>query len=95
MNVFCLICGAEYTSNEAVSSHANGTNWGVCDSCLADARLGRMVRGMPERLVLWTSDESDNGGIKWNCDRAEWPIPIGGATPEEALSADGVKEVER
>ena len=89
----CLVC------NEECSIKTTGTNWlaspetgevGVCDVCLADARLGRLVRGMPKGSQLVV--DSDEKGPYWyamghvpNSFRFE-------ATPEEALEKAGVKE---
>lgn len=93
MTVYCLICGAEYTSNEAVSTHEKGTNWGVCPSCLADARLGRMVRGLAIGGKLRRGNDTNTGfpkGMEWYC-MNEFGCQDFGKTPEEALEAAGVK----
>ena len=88
----CLICQKGINTDEGHPS-IQGHNFNVCPSCLADARLGRLVRGMPvgSQLVV----DSDEKGQYWY---ASGRVPSGFKfenTPEEALERAGVREVER
>ena len=74
----------------------------VCPSCLADAKLGRLVRNIPEGAELIRVRIPENAAS----DFSKWAVEIWGecgdefdryglgATPEEALERAGVKEEE-
>ncbi len=67
----CAVCLKMY--------HQITLNERVCQGCLADAKLGRMVRGMPEGCGLY----HHVGG--YFTGRFEGEYSRGNATPEEAL----------
>ena len=82
----CELC------NEAMCECVNrlcddcaSTTGSVCDKCRADAKLGRLVRGMPEGCGLYRHV----GG--YYTGRFEGVYARGTATPEEALEKAGVK----
>ena len=88
MKPSCLICGCSFESEECVGFSGPERYW-ICPSCLADAKLGRMVRGLApggklKRLIP--------GG--WHC-MIRSGQQDAGLTPEEALERAGVREVER
>lgn len=89
MTARCLICGAEYESNDMVSVREfSDLPSGVCPACLTDAKMGRLVRGMPGGSVLMSvpKEAQAEGHGKWAY--AIYPnedTVFEAETPEEAL----------
>ena len=92
----CLICQKGINTDEGHPS-IQGHNFNVCPSCLADARLGRLVRGMSQRQSLshFGGGRNDTRNGKWAVDTIGAESPEYFMTPEEALEKAGVREVER
>ncbi len=78
----CIVCGNSAQDHGMTFTSSSGDVWGACDSCRADAALGRAVRNF-----------KDGEGIRksgpyfcchdYNGDYSEWD------TPEEALKDAG------
>lgn len=88
MKVLCCVCLNQFPWPDGApdpgSDHVS-----CCPSCLADSRLGRLVRNLPPDWKIVTN------GDRWYVDATRDTMAGEGATPEEALAAAGVKEVER
>ena len=89
MRPTCLICGKEFESTRCVGNGDTQKFW-ICDSCFADAALGRAVRKIPDMAKLWHAE------VRWYLHPGDAPcLPLGtGNTPEAALIAAGLMEGE-
>ena len=103
MKTGCLVCGKVWDFTGKNGSCPGADHPGVCPSCLADARLGRLVRNVPEGSELIRARVPEIAAF----DFSKWAVEILsecgdesdrhslGATPEEALERAGVREVGR
>ena len=95
MKANCLVCEKSWNYNKLPGGLVGDCEEccnGICPSCLADAKLGRMVRGFHVGLQLLRGEED------WYAvENKVWDDDVRGrgATPEEALEKARVKEVER
>lgn len=91
MRPTCLICGKEFESTRCVGNGDMQKFW-ICDSCFADAALGRAVRKMPawtflyQNSIGWFSGTEMTHGTRTYGPKCD--------TPEAALQAVGLMEVE-
>lgn len=79
MSKMCNLCGQKYDGTGPAY---------VCRQCVADAKLGRMVRAMPRQQHLIHQEKC------WACFQDDFGYQRGigsGQTPEEALERAGVK----
>ena len=86
MRTKCLVCSKGHPLEEGSTLDYAGFAWGVCHGCLADAKLGRLVRKLSEGQALFRQNPewAFRSGYSGNIFRAD--------TPEAALEAAGVKE---
>ena len=92
MKALCLIC-SDYQETENWVQVLSGDKFGVCPSCLADAKLGRMVRNIEEGTGFFLN-RNRNGEKRWAAGFGPIPEKYGpywGSTPEEALEKAGVR----
>ena len=87
----CLICGKPTDQCYGYDSDTGGLI-GVCETCRADAALGRAVRKIPDMAKLWHADDSQT----WYLHPGDSPcLPLGtGTTPEDAMIAAGLMKGE-
>ena len=89
MRPTCLICGKEFESTRCVGNGDTQKFW-ICDSCFADAALGRAVRSMTAGMFLYQNS------IGWFCgtEKSHGTREYGERhdTPEAALKAAGLME---
>ena len=82
----CIVCGNSAQDHGMTFTSSSGDVWGACDSCRADAALGRSVRRFREGMALfkqnpeWAFRQGYSGDI------------IRRDTPEAALMAAGLME---
>ena len=84
----CVLCEKTIEHSELIYKLIIGKSC-LCHGCLADARLGRMVRRMPKGWLL------ERGQSEWRYAEVYGQGFSDGATPDEALERAGVEEVER
>lgn len=89
----CIVCGNSAQDHGMTFTSSSGDVWGACNACRADAALGRAVR----RMTAWTFIYRNS--IGWFCgtemNQGTRTYGPKADTPEDALKAAGLWEVEK
>lgn len=93
MRPTCLICNDDFESEMAVGFSGPERYW-ICSKCLADARLGAMVRRLPNDFYLSRCDKDTqvNTGAIWAVGTPRRHGEFTGSIPEQALEKAGCGE---